>query len=287
MKKFIAFIAILFVMFFMVSCDFIILPVVTTTSEKTTVLPTKINGTITFEDTDYQNLGIYHSDTYDLTDIDAYNDILLETKDFIRHANILVNMVLYTQTLPWSTETNRNVISSGSGVIFLADEEYYYALTNYHVIDQEDLTLTLEIKAFGDTEFASGEIVTFDQSLDLAVVKFAIGERTDITIIDIYERLYYQFNPGEIVFAVGNPSSVTNNVTFGEFKTMETLNDVTYKVIYHDASISNGSSGGALVDIDGNFLGINTWGLEDSDEYSFAIPNYIVYTFLINNGILD
>lgn len=274
-------------MFFMVSCDFFILPVVTTTSEKTTVLPTKINGTITFEDTDYQTLGIYHSDTYDLTDIDAYNDILLETKDFIRHANILVNMVLYTQTLPWSTETNRNVISSGSGVIFLADEEYYYALTNYHVIDQEDLTLTLEIKAFGDTEFASGEIVTFDQNLDLAVIKFAIGERTDISIIDIYERLYYQFNPGEIVFAVGNPSSVTNNVTFGEFKTMETLNDVTYKVIYHDASISNGSSGGALVDIDGNFLGINTWGLEDSDEYSFAIPNYIVYTFLINNGILD
>jgi S1-C subfamily serine protease len=286
MKKFIAFISILIVMFFLVSCDYFVLPVVTT-SERTTVLPTKINGTITFEDSEYQELAIYHSDTYDLVDIDAYNDILLETKDHIRHANILVNMVLYSQSLPWSTETNRNVISSGSGVIFLADDEYYYALTNYHVIDQEELTLVLEIKAFGDTEFVSAEIVTFDENIDLAVIKFAIGERTDITIIDIYERLYYQFNPGEIVLAVGNPSSVTNNVTFGEFKTMETLNDVNYKVIYHDASISNGSSGGALVDIDGNLLGINTWGLEDSDEYSFAIPNYIVYIFLINNGILD
>ncbi|MDT8336263.1 MAG: trypsin-like peptidase domain-containing protein [Candidatus Izemoplasmatales bacterium] len=287
MKKFIAFTSILILMFFMVSCDYFILPVVTTTSERTTVLPTKINGTITFEDSEYQELAVYHSDTYDLSDVDAYNDILLETKNYIRHANIQVNMVLYSQSLPWSTETDRNVVSSGSGVVFLADEDYYYALTNYHVIDQEELTLVLEVKAFGDTEFVSGEIVTFDENLDLAVIKFAIGERTDITIIDIYERLYYQFNPGEIVLAVGNPSSVSNNVTFGEIKNMESLNDVSYKVIYHDASISNGSSGGALVDIDGNLLGINTWGFEDSDEYSFAIPNYIVYTFLINNGILD
>jgi len=121
----------------------------------------------------------------------------------------------------------------------------------------------------------------------LAVLKFSINERTDVLVIDIFERLYYQFIPGELVLAVGNPSSLNNNVTFGEFKSMEMLKDVNFKVIYHDANIANGSSGGALVDVDGNLLGVNTWGLEDSDEFSFAIPNYIVYMFLINNGILD
>ena len=108
-----------------------------------------------------------------------------------------------------------------------------------------------------------------------------------MSIINIFNRLYYQFNPGEIVLAIGNPSSLENNVTFGEFKSMQNLEDVSFRVIYHDASISNGSSGGALVDIDGNLLGINTWGIEDSEDFSFAIPNYIIYLFLINNGILD
>jgi S1-C subfamily serine protease len=68
---------------------------------------------------------------------------------------------------------------------------------------------------------------------------------------------------------------------------MQSLDDVSFKVIYHDASIARGSSGGALVDIDGNLIGVNTWGLQNSDEFSFAIPNYIVYTFLINSGVLE
>jgi S1-C subfamily serine protease len=275
-----------FIMFAFVGCDYIVFPVLQTT-QTSTALPTKINGTITFEESDYDSLPIFHSDTYDLNDIEEYNDILFNTKDNIRRSNILVNMVLYTQSLPWASEKDRNVMSSGSGFIFLEDDDYYYAITNYHVIDDNEENLVLEIQAYDDTDFYDATVVTFDADIDLAVIKFAKEERTEIRVIDIYARLYYKFNPGELVLAVGNPSSLTNNVTFGEYKAMETLNDVNYKVIYHDASISNGSSGGALVDVDGNFLGVNTWGLEDSDEYSFAIPNYIVYIFLINNGILD
>jgi len=286
MKKLLIFIAIFLSFSFFVSCDYFVFPTFSTT-ERTTILPTKINGTITFEDDDYNEFAYYLSDTYALEDIEAYNDILLSTKDNIKKANIQVNTVYYTQSLPWSTKMDRTVVSAGSGFIFLEDEEAYYALTNYHVIDQDSLDVVYEIKAFGDEEFFSAEVVTFDSNLDLAVLKFTKENREDIQLIDIYGRLYYRFNPGELVLAVGNPSSLANNVTFGEFKSMENLHDVPFKVIYHDAMISNGSSGGVLVDIDGNFLGVNTWGLENSDEYSFAIPNYIVYTFLINNGILE
>lgn len=286
MKKILTLLSMFFIMFAFIGCDYIVFPVYQTT-QPTTVLPTKINGTITFVESDYDALPIFSSETYQLESIDDYNDVLINTKDNIRRSNILVNMVLYTQSLPWASDQNRNVISSGSGFIFLEDEDYYYAITNYHVIDSEEENLVLEVKAYEDSDFVTASIVTYDANIDLAVIKFAKEERTEIRIIDIYARLYYKFNPGELVLAVGNPSSLTNNVTFGEYKAMETLNDVEYKVIYHDASISNGSSGGALVDVDGNFLGVNTWGLEDSDEYSFAIPNYIVYIFLINNGILD
>ncbi|HRY78506.1 MAG TPA: trypsin-like serine protease, partial [Candidatus Izemoplasmatales bacterium] len=55
-------------------------------------------------------------------------------------------------------------------------------------------------------------------------------------------------------------------------------------VIQHSATIDNGSSGGALVDVDGILVGINTWGSETDPLKSFAIPIYLVYVFLYNNG---
>lgn len=286
MKKILTFLSFILLLTFLVGCDAWFSPLFSTT-EKTTISYTKINGTITFEDSDYQNLPFYYSDTYNLNDIDQYNQILLDTKDHIRKSNILVNTVYYSLRFPWASSNNRNVLSIGSGFIFLEDEEFYYALTNYHVIDSNQTDAVVEIKTFSDTEFVLAEVVVYDSDLDLAVLKFAKDSREEVVILDIYERLYYRFTPGELVLAVGNPGSLTNNVTFGEFKSRENLNDVSFRVIYHDANIAKGSSGGALVDVDGNLIGINTWGLEDSDEHSFAIPNYIIYMFLINNGILD
>lgn len=288
MKKFLIFSGIILMTLFLVSCDVFHLPFFeTTTTERTTINPTRVNGTITFKDADYQDLALYNSSNYNIENVEEYNDLLLTTKNHIRMANIVVNTVIYSQKYPWGLETERQVVSQGSGFVFRQDDEYFYAITNFHVLDSAYNGTKTEIMTFSDTNFSEAEIVTFDETLDLAVLKFSINERTDVTVIDIYERLYYQFIPGELVFAVGNPSSLNNNVTFGEFKSMETLKDVDFKVIYHDAAIANGSSGGALVDVDGNLLGVNTWGLEDSDEFSFAIPNYIVYMFLINNGILD
>jgi len=288
LKKFLIFSVIIFMTLFLVSCDVFHLTFFeTTTTERTTINPTRINGTITFEDEDYQDFALYNSLNYNIEDVEEYNDLLLATKNHIRLANIVVNTVIYSQKYPWGLETERQVVSQGSGFIFMQDDEFFYAITNFHVLNSEYTGTKTEIKTFSDTNFSEAEIVTFDESLDLAVLKFSINERTDVLVIDIFERLYYQFIPGELVLAVGNPSSLNNNVTFGEFKSMEMLKDVNFKVIYHDANIANGSSGGALVDVDGNLLGVNTWGLEDSDEFSFAIRNYIVYMFLINNGILD
>ncbi|MGD9909277.1 MAG: S1C family serine protease [Candidatus Izemoplasmatales bacterium] len=281
----------LFVSFFYLSgCSLLTMTLNIGNTDASTTLPSTIDGTISIGDLEYSTFPTYHSETYDLTNIDEYNDVLLNTRDMIRHSNIQITTTLYNyvQKFPWSTLTELTLAggSEGSGVIFMEDDTYYYALTNYHVVDGEADERVYQIQAFEDSEPSEATLVTYDTNYDLAVLKFEKQGRTQVHIIDYTTRLFTQFTPGELVFAVGNPLDVNNNVTFGEFKSMQTLSNVSFSVIYHDAPIHEGSSGGALVDVDGNLLGLNTWGYEDDDEYSFSVPNYIIYTFLINNGVI-
>jgi S1-C subfamily serine protease len=257
-----------------------------TYSLTTSTLPTVVNGTLTIENNDYNNYQLFHSSTYDLTDVSAYNDVLLETRDKIRRANVQIVTTIYRTSpfFPYSTILDSSM--AGSGVIYRQDESYYYILTNEHVINNKGKTASYEVKTFGSDTSLIAELLAYDENLDLAVLRIAKTTTTDIHLIDVTSRVFKKFNAGELVLAVGNPLSVINNVTFGEFLSMETISNATFKVIYHNATIHEGSSGGALVDIDGNFLGINTWGSSQTDEQAFAVPNYIVYMFLINHDLL-
>ena len=277
---------------FLIGCDFISFGNTTSASPVAlSTLPETVDGTITFLNEDYFAFPAYVSDTYSIKNIDDYNNVLLDTKDTIRHSNIQIQTTLIEERypFPWSETLKEYVVgsSSGSGFIFMEQDGYYYALTNYHVVNPLDYQAEYTIKTYGEELSEKATFVTGNEEFDLAVLRFPVGEKEDIAIIDIYERLYYRFNVGELVLAVGNPLGVVNNVTFGSFHSMEEIENVSYNVIYHDASIKEGSSGGALVDVDGNLIGINTWGIDSSDEYSFAIPNYIIYTFLVNYGVLE
>ncbi len=277
---------------FLISCDFDSLFNQTTTSViELSTLPEPVGGTITFLDSDYATFPSYVSETYSIKNIDDYNNVLLDTKEYVRHANIQIQTTLIEERYPypWSDTLKEYVVgsSSGSGFVFMEKDGYYYAITNYHVVNPDDYQATYMIQTYNEEEPEEATLVAGNEEFDLAVVRFPVGDKTNVTIIDIYERLYYKFNVGELVLAVGNPLGVANNVTFGEFNGMRTIENAFYDVMYHDASIKEGSSGGALVDVDGNLLGVNTWGVDSEDDYSFAIPNYIVYTFLVNYGVLD
>lgn len=273
-----------------IGCDFFTFTTsAVSTTQFSTTLPVTENGTITYSDGEYNNFPAYTSPSYSLS-ITEYNQVLLDTRDLIRHANIqVVNNQYDTRSNPWfgTTETILVGTTYGSGFIFKEDDTDYYALTNYHVVNPEGHDSTYDIKCFEDLDTSSATLVTYDSNMDLAVLKFPKNDRSDITMINIYNRLNYKFTTGELVMAVGNPLELENNVTIGQFKQMESIANVEFKVIFHDASIHSGSSGGALVDVDGNLLGVNTWGADGTDEYSFAIPNYIVYQFLVNKEILD
>ncbi|QWC00685.1 serine protease [Mycoplasmatota bacterium] len=231
-----------------------------------------------YDYSEFNRLPIYISDTYSIDDIDEYNDILMETKTHIIKANISI-----TSTISKNLTYDKK---SGSGFIFQEDDTYYYAITNHHVIDGEGRPTTYEVKTYEDRSPQTASVVISSESLDLAVIKFEKNNRTEIEMINITQRLDYRFKSDELVFAIGNPLSLTNTVSFGKYEGIAQIENVDFIVIRHSAEIFNGSSGGALVDVDGNLIGVNTWGYDDGVA-SFAIPNFVLYNFLISNNIIE
>jgi serine protease DegQ len=156
-------------------------------------------------------------------------------------------------------------LSLGSGVIVSREG---YILTNDHVVEGvSDIRVTL-----GDGRIVEGKIVGTDPDTDLAVVRVAAGGLTPITF-----GQSEQMKVGDVVLAVGDPFSVGQTVTMGIVSAVgrELSANPFGSFIQTDAAINPGNSGGALVDINGNLIGINTLIFSRSGGYQgigFAIP---------------
>jgi len=163
-------------------------------------------------------------------------------------------------------------ISSGSGVIFTQDG---YIVTNNHVIADAD---KLEV-VHGKNSYPA-KLIGTDPSSDLAVLKI---EAKNLPAIPIGSSKELQV--GEWVIAVGNPFNLTSTVTAGIVSAKaRALNIVKEKFpiesfIQTDAAINPGNSGGALVNKNGELVGINTAILSRTGSYAgygFAVPVDIV-----------
>lgn len=263
----------------------------TTTSQTTlSSFTTLVDGTISWTEADYDAFPFYDSPSYAITDIEEYNDLLLATRDKGRRANVEIITTIYRMVpiFPGSKTMVEQIVgtSAGSGVLYKSDDTHFYAITNYHVVDPEGYSGRYEASTFDSTVTSDATLVAYNAVYDLAVVKFPKAGHADTELIDVTERAFSKINPGELVIAVGNPLTITYNVTYGEFIRMASIANATFKVVYHTAMIHEGSSGGALLDVDGNLIGINTWGSSESDEDSFAVPLYVVYMFLHNQDLL-
>ena len=157
-------------------------------------------------------------------------------------------------------------LSLGSGVIVSREG---YILTNDHVVEGvSDIKVTL-----ADGRTLSGKIVGTDPDTDLAVVRVAAANLTPITFGQS-ERAQV----GDIVLAIGDPFSVGQTVTMGIISaTGREINAANPfgSFIQTDAAINPGNSGGALIDTNGNLIGINTLIFSRSGGYQgigFAIP---------------
>jgi Do/DeqQ family serine protease len=168
---------------------------------------------------------------------------------------------------------NRIEGSLGSGVIVRADG---VIVTNNHVVEGgEEITVSL-----ADRREFPARVLLADPRLDLAVLKIEVkGER--LPTLAINDRGDTQV--GDLVLAIGDPfgvgQTVTNGIVSALNRTADPSGDAASSYIQTDAAINPGNSGGALVDMNGDLLGINSFILSQSGTSSgvgFAIPGPLV-----------
>jgi serine protease Do len=165
-------------------------------------------------------------------------------------------------------------VSFGSGVIISEDG---YIVTNYHVIEESD-----EIQiVLNDKRTYTAELLGKDPSTDLALLKV---NAEDLPYVSFGNSDVLKV--GEWVLAVGNPFNLTSTVTAGivsaKARNINILDRSTYPIesyIQTDAAVNRGNSGGALVNLKGELVGINSAIISPSGSYSgysFAIPINLV-----------
>jgi serine protease DegS len=161
--------------------------------------------------------------------------------------------------------------SLGSGVI--VDEEGH-VITNHHVIDKADV-----IRAqLADGRIADARIVGRDPDTDLAVLQLDLKKNIPVMPLGHSDRL----RVGDIVLAIGNPVGLSQTVTQGIVSATgrAQLGVATYEnFIQTDAPINVGNSGGALINTNGELIGINTAVLAKNlgvEGIGFAIPVNLV-----------
>ncbi|MEM7425786.1 MAG: Do family serine endopeptidase [Pseudomonadota bacterium] len=179
-----------------------------------------------------------------------------------------------------NSRPNRRVQNSlGSGVILRANG---VIVTNEHVIrGGDDIIVVLP-----DKRELEAEVMLRDPRTDLAVLKVDLQ---DERLPRLKLRDSDELQVGDLVLAIGNPFGVGQTVTSGIIsalgRTKVTRNDNYQFFIQTDAAINPGNSGGALVDMNGNLVGINTAIFSrsgGSHGIGFAIPANIVRTVVDN-----
>ncbi len=169
----------------------------------------------------------------------------------------------------------REIASAGSGVI--VDAERGYILTNHHVVANAD---AIQISLI-DGEILDAEIVGSDPATDIAVIKVEADGLTDMPIGNSDG-----VRVGDFVIAIGNPFGLGHTVTSGIISALGRTGisrDGYEDFIQTDASINPGNSGGALVNMNGELIGINSAIVSRSGGnvgIGFAVPTEIASSIM-------
>ncbi len=172
----------------------------------------------------------------------------------------------------------------GTGIIVDPDG---YIITNAHVVEgQQRVRVILPSPATTESSLAlqpihanqilEAKVLGTHKQSDLALLKV---QATDLPTVHL--RNDVRVRPGELVFAIGSPEGLRDTVTMGVVSSVSRQLDPDNPMVYiqTDAALNPGNSGGPLVDIDGDVVGINTLILSEgggSEGLGFAIPAAIV-----------
>ncbi len=222
------------------------------------------------------------------TTLKAYED-----SDFTTAAENTVNAVVHVKNVSISSEQmtiqdlffgrtpQQKQLGTGSGVIV---DPKGYIITNNHVIkNSQELSVTLN-----NNKTYKAEIIGTDEETDIAILKINADE--DLPVVSFGDSDNAKI--GEWVLAVGNPFNLTSTVTAGiiSAKSRDLTGGNSQSFIQTDAAVNPGNSGGALVNTNGELIGINTAISSQTGSYvgySFAVPSNIarkIYMDIIEYG---
>ncbi|KAF8771123.1 Serine protease HTRA2 like protein [Argiope bruennichi] len=189
-------------------------------------------------------------------------DVAEKTKFSVVYIEIVARHPITRQSIP---------ISNGSGFIVKSDG---LILTNAHVVSNQGRVI---VKLYDGTEY-EGIVESYDTESDLATVRI---KAKDLPVLPLGESS--NLRAGEFVIAMGNPLTLSHTITAGvissasrQGKDLGLHRKSDY--IQTDAAVNVGNSGGPLVNLDGEAIGINT--MKVTEGISFAIPSDRAVEFL-------
>ncbi len=185
-------------------------------------------------------------------------------------------------------------LGSGSGIIYKVDGDKVYILTNNHVIEGASY-VTISVTG---NEQVEANLVGTDPSSDLAVLSVSKKDMNNAGIKDVTVAKFANSDNvevGDFVFPIGNALGRGKTMTQGMISAQNKQINIDGKnltVIQTDAAINPGNSGGALMNSDGEVVGINTAKLSSSaiEGIGYAIPSNIAIDIadqIINNGYVE
>ena len=204
-------------------------------------------------------------------------DLTFAAKKSINAVVHVKNTSIVNESDSWALQffygdESRKRVGTGSGVIISPDG---YIITNHHVIENSSEVIVTT----NDNKEYEAIIVGSDEVTDVAVLKIDSNEKFEYILFGDSENSQIV----EWVLAVGNPYNLNSTVTAGiissKSRDLNEYDQINQSFIQTDAAVNVGNSGGALVNINGELIGINT-AIQSMTGgfvgYSFAIPSDIV-----------
>ena len=208
-----------------------------------------------------------------VVNIANYSETSIEVAEKVLPSVVGITVSYQVSTIFGGSSTGE---ATGSGIIISEDG---YILTNNHVISSDRSSYYaiqeatgIKINLYGDETSYDATVIGTDSYTDLAVLKI---DKTGLTPATLGNS--DNVKVGEFVMAIGNPLGMNYSVTTGVVSAVnrEVSSDGTvYQAIQTDAAINSGNSGGALVNANGEVIGINTMKFAGTgvEGIGFAIP---------------
>lgn len=164
-------------------------------------------------------------------------------------------------------DNRQKVVGTGSGIMIGRDG---FILTNHHVIKGGSF---FEIRIEDDEKiYATDEVIKYNQHLDLAIIRIS-RVLNPLKLYDGREALVR----GQKVVAIGSPLGLFNSVSDGIISGFRNIDNVD--MIQFSAPTSPGSSGGAVLNMYGEVIGISTAGFTEGQNINLAVPYDALYNF--------